>query len=104
MSASTHRRLPSLPSEEIRRRAADWWDRKIGSLVADRDPWHCVSIDVLTGEFEVAKEPLEAVDQLRARLPDAEIFTRRVGFPYVHRIGFHPLQRPVTLTQVEPEP
>ena len=103
MTPSTTRNLPTLPTEEIHRRGAEWFEQKVQGLVASCHPWHCVAIDVLTGEFEVAAEPMAATDRLRLRLPDAEIWMRRVGFPYVERIGYHPIDRPVELRRVEPK-
>lgn len=104
MSSTKSRRLPQLPSDEVHRRGAEWFEQKIKPLVADRDPWHCVAIDVLSGEFEVAADPTQATDRLLARVPTAEIWMRRVGYPYVDRIGYHPIDRPITLRRVERKP
>lgn len=92
----------SLTTEEIRSRGEEWFEQRIKPLVESRPAMECVSIDVLTGEFATASEPLEAVQQLRAKQPQAVVWTRRVGFPYVHRFGAVPRRRTVELRRINP--
>jgi hypothetical protein len=89
------------PKEETRRLGEAWFKNAIESQVKGCDPWDCVAIDILSGDFEVDKNVLTAIDRLRARRPNAEIWSRRVGFPYMHRIGFIPRRRPVTVRRIE---
>ena len=46
-----------------------------------------VAIDIETGEFEVADDPLAASDQLFARCPDAQPWLVRIGHRTLHRFG-----------------
>jgi hypothetical protein len=46
-----------------------------------------VVIDVETGEFEVDASEIAASDRLLSRLPEAQVWLKRVGFPYVRRFG-----------------
>lgn len=45
------------------------------------------AIDIETHEFEVAADELTACHQLRARVPEAQIWLVRIGSPYVYRFG-----------------
>jgi hypothetical protein len=49
-----------------------------------------VAIDIETGTYEVDANELAASDRLLARVPNAQIWLRRIGFRYTHRFGFHP--------------
>lgn len=100
MSDSNLQADAELTTEEVHRRGEEWFEQRIKPLVEGRPPMECVSIDVLTGDFETAPEPLEAVQRLRAKQPQAVIWTRRVGFPYVHRFGPVPRRRTVELRRV----
>lgn len=86
--------------EETRHLGQQWFDDKIEPQVAGRDKWDSVAIDVGTGDFEVDKDLLAAAERLLARRPDAEIWARRVGFPYHDRFGPLPKRRPVILRRL----
>jgi hypothetical protein len=45
-----------------------------------------IAIDVDSGEYELGDEMLSIGDRLLARHPDAQMWTFRIGYPYVHRI------------------
>lgn len=49
-----------------------------------------VAIDVLSGDFSVAKNAVLAVKDLRTRQPNAEPWGIRIGSPAYHRIGRGP--------------
>ena len=72
--------------EEIARRGKEIYERDIRSLVEAGNKGRVVAIDVRTGEYELADDALTSASQLRARLPEAEIFFMRVGYPGLHRI------------------
>jgi hypothetical protein len=46
-----------------------------------------ISIDIETGEYEIDEDELTACDRLNARVPNAQIWLRMVGFPYAYRFG-----------------
>ena len=52
---------------------------------ADRGSF--VAIDVITGEYELDPSDLRAVQKLRARLPEPEVWLVRVGSPTTYVIG-----------------
>ena len=79
---------PKYSKEDAARRGQDFFDRDIRSKVATEGADKFVAIDIETGDFELGVEELSTVDRLRARRPDAQVWTRRVGSKYAHRIGF----------------
>jgi hypothetical protein len=44
-------------------------------------------IDIETSEYEVDADNLTACLRLRERIPDAQIYGRRVGSRYIHHFG-----------------
>jgi hypothetical protein len=46
-----------------------------------------VVIDIETGDYEVDANHLAAVERLRERNHDAQIYGRRVGSPIIHHFG-----------------
>ena len=69
------------------------FDERVAKRVRDRDPWDAVVIDVRTGEFEVDRDVLTALDRLRSRTRDPDpgsVFARRVGFESMEFLGYHP--------------
>jgi hypothetical protein len=83
---------PNYTPEEIARRGDAVYDREVAPLTREGDDERFVAIDVVSGAFEIASDELTAAHGLRARHPDALIWLRRVGVPYLHR--FSPRARP----------
>lgn len=54
---------------------------------ADKDKF--VAIDIETGEYELDKNEMKALNRLAKRLPDAQIWLVHVTLGYLHRIGGH---------------
>ena len=46
-----------------------------------------ISIDTLSGDYEINDDYLTAIKRLRERLPSAETFTLRIGYNAVYAIG-----------------
>jgi hypothetical protein len=46
-----------------------------------------VAIEVETGEFEIDKDERAASDRLHDRVPNAQVWLRRVGSPYLRHFG-----------------
>jgi hypothetical protein len=72
--------------EEIAQRGKEIYERDIRPLVEAGNKGRVVAIDVHTGEYELADDALRSTERLRARLPEAEIFFIRVGYPGLHQI------------------
>ena len=82
--ATTKRRYPK---EEIVERGQAIFEKEVKAHLKGRDPMDYVVIDIETGEFEVDTSNLTACNRLRERIPDAQIYARRVGSRILHHFG-----------------
>ncbi len=82
--AATKRRYPK---EEMRKRGEEIFEKSIKRQVKDRDPQVYVLIDIETHEFEIDADHMTALQRLRERNPDAQIWARRVGSRHIHHFG-----------------
>ncbi len=57
---------------------------------ADKDKF--VAIDIETGEYELDRNEMRAVDRLRKRVRDPQIWLVHVTLGYLHRFGGHGLR------------
>jgi hypothetical protein len=46
-----------------------------------------ISIDIKSGDYEIADKLITAIQRLQARRPDAEIWSERIGYDAVYAIG-----------------
>ena len=77
-----------LSPEEIDRRGAELYESSIRSHIeTEENIGKIVSIDVETGEYAVADDPLAASAVLRQKHPDAAIFGLRIGYNAVYAVG-----------------
>ncbi len=88
---ATH--LPRYSPEEHARLGAELYERQVRPQVEDHRG-EIVAIDVDTGSFEIARDGISAAKRLLARLPTAQIWCVRVGFPAVHRFGLRGREAP----------
>ena len=88
------RRLPKDDKDDFSRRGDAIYEKDIRPLVEAAHTDEIVAIDVKSGAFEIDPNEIAASDRLLARVPDAQIWLRRIGKPYLRRFGFHP--RPVS--------
>ena len=84
---------PRYGKEEFALRGDAIYERNIRAHVEAGHEGEFVAIDIETGEYEVDIDELAASDRLMARVPNAQIWLRRVGSPYARRFG--PRPRPV---------
>ena len=75
------------PKEEFARRGDAIYETDIRPKLTAKDVGKFAAIDIETGAYEIAADELRACDQLRARIPDAQIWMVRIGYRSVHRIG-----------------
>lgn len=75
--------------DELARRAKDLYERRIRERVeADGDnEGRFVAVDVDSGDYGVADDPLGAGAELRRRRPEARVYLMRVGRPAAFRLG-----------------
>ena len=67
-----------LPLEEVSAKGKEWY----GKLRHDIEPVNrnrYVAIDVVSGDFEIARSTAEAMRSLQARRPGAQLFLRKIG-------------------------
>jgi len=76
---------PRYSREEFARRGDEIYESDVVPRVGEEDKGKFVVIDIETRAFEVDRDELAAMDRLRARNPDAQLWLRRVGFPYASR-------------------
>ena len=81
---------PRYSKEEFARRGDAIYERELRLILEKESEGKFVAIDIETGAYEVDVDELAASDRLLARVPNAQIWLRRIGFHYAHRFGFHP--------------
>lgn len=78
---------PRYSKDEIARRGEAMFERQVRPQMKPGDKGRFVALDIESGAYELGDDELAACDQLRARLPDAQIWLVRVGSAYVYRFG-----------------
>ncbi|MEO2091580.1 MAG: hypothetical protein ABGY75_19160 [Gemmataceae bacterium] len=77
---------PRLTREELARRGADTFDRQVQPALRPEDDGKFVAIDVESGTFEVDEDDHAAVSRLHRRVPGAQVWLVRAGYPTAHRL------------------
>ena len=85
---------PRYSKEEFARRGNAIFERDIHPAIGPGRDNEFVVIDIETGAYEVDADELAACHRLRARVPDAQPWLRRVGSPYARRFGGRDMQEP----------
>ena len=83
---------PRYSKEEFARRGDEIYERDIRPHVKAEDKGKFVAIDIETGEYELDRNEMKAVDRLRKRVPDPQIWLVHVTLGYLHRFGGHGLR------------
>ena len=78
---------PRYSKEEFAKRGEAIFEKKIRPRLEGQNPRDFVLIDIETGAYEIDADDDVASDRLRARMPDAQIWMRRVGSRITHRFG-----------------
>jgi hypothetical protein len=68
------------PMEEIARRGTEIYEQQIRPKVAAGNKGRYVSVDIETGDFELADSLLDAATRLLARRPGAQTWSVRIGY------------------------
>ena len=82
---------PRYSKEEFARRGDEIYERVFRPTLERGNEGRFVAIDIETGAYEIDPDELAASDRLLARVPNAQIWLRRIGSRYAHRFGFYPL-------------
>jgi hypothetical protein len=81
--------LPRYTKEEFARRGDAIYENELRSVLEKANEGKFVVIDIETGAYEVDRDELAASDRLLGRLPDAQIWLRRIGSRYARHFPSH---------------
>jgi hypothetical protein len=85
---------PRFSSAEITRRGQELYEQRIRPLVeTDANIGKLISIDIETGDYEIADDLITTGDRLRVRHPGAALYGARIGYDAVYAIGSGELTR-----------
>jgi hypothetical protein len=78
---------PRYSKEEFARRGDALYEKEILPKLTAKDEGKFLAIDIETGQYELAADEMKAGDKLRRRLPEAQIWMVRVGYPSTRKFG-----------------
>ncbi len=81
---------PRYTKEEFATRGDGIYERELRPILEKGNEGKFVAIDIETGAYEVDTDELAASDRLLARVPEAQIWLRRIGSRYARRFGSYP--------------
>jgi hypothetical protein len=73
-------------TEEVARLGVEVFDRQVQPFLRPEDDGKFVAVDIGTGSYEIDNDDYAAVMRLRARLPAAEVWLARAGYPAAYKI------------------
>ena len=74
--------------EEIAQRGEALYEQMLrDSVEVETNIGKMISLDVETGEYEIGDDPLITGKRLLARLPDATLYGKRIGYNAVYALG-----------------
>jgi hypothetical protein len=88
-------RQPRYSKEEFARRGEEIYQDRVRTQVEAGNHGKIVAIDIETGAFEVAENPIAATDRLYELHPDAQPWVIRIGHRAVYRFGSRSLKKSV---------
>lgn len=77
---------PRRGPEELARLGNEVFDQQVRPRLRPEDEGKFVALDVITGEYELDEDDYAAVTRLRARLPAADVWLARAGYPTAYRL------------------
>ena len=80
---------PRYSKEEFAKRGDAIFEKDIRPHLKNEDDDDFVAIDIETGAYEIDASEMAACARLRARVPNAQTWLRRVGSPYARSFGGH---------------
>ena len=73
--------------EEIARRGDEIYNARIRRLVEHGNEGKILVMDIETGDYDMDEDHLKAVHRMLARRPGAVLYSVRIGYPAVEKIG-----------------
>lgn len=87
---------PRFSGEEIARCGQELYRQEIRAKVeTEENIGRMIAIDIETGDYAIADDPIVAADRIFANHPDAALFGARIGYNAAYSLGG-------TLTRTEP--
>lgn len=77
---------PGYTTEEIGKRGTELYERKIRPKVEREHDGRFLSLDIVTGDYEISDDDLASTEQLLVRRPEAVVFFLQIGRPPL-RVG-----------------
>lgn len=77
---------PRMDREDLARRGDATYAQHIRPLLRPEDKGKFVAVDVESCAFEVDEDEHEAVSRLHRRVPGAQVWLVRAGYPAAHRL------------------
>lgn len=77
---------PRLSREELARRGDTAFTHQVRPALRPEDDGKFVAIDVESGTYEVDEDDHAAVTRLHNRIPGAQVWLVRAGYPTAHRL------------------
>jgi hypothetical protein len=74
-------------NEEIVRRAEELYEREIRARVEEEHKGRILVMDIESGAYEIDDDLLKAAHRLRAKNPNAVLYSMRIGFPALAKMG-----------------
>ena len=78
---------PRYSKEEFARLGDAIYESQLRPVLEKGDEGKFVAIDIETGAYELDRDELAASDRLLARVPNAQIWLRRIGSRYARHFG-----------------
>ena len=78
---------PRYSKEEFARRGDAIFEEDIRPHLKNEAAADFVAIDIETGAYEIDPSEMAACDRLRARVPNAQVWLRKVGSRFARRFG-----------------
>ena len=76
-------------SQDFATRGDAIFEKDIRAHLNNADENDFVAVDIETGAYEIDANEMAAYDRLRARMPDAQVWLRKVGSRFARRFGGH---------------
>ena len=80
-------RKPRYSKEEFARRGDAIFEKDIRPHLKNEADDDFVAIDIETGAYEIDASEIAACDRLRVRVPNAQVWLRKVGSRFARRFG-----------------
>lgn len=80
--------MRKISNDEIGVRGQEIYEQRLRPVVkTEENIGKIISIDVVTGDFEIADDLLSAGRRLQVRRPDALMYGKRIGYNAVYALG-----------------